>query len=106
MQEETLPAKKDQFQVIEELAGLNYTPEEIAMYMDIPEKQFMYEFNLPESEIHFHYNRGILIAKAEVDMQTLESAKTGNITASQRLDKIQQRKQFELLKKQMIDGQS
>jgi len=104
MQDEILPAKKDQSQIIEELAGLNYTPEEIAMYLDIPEKEFVGLYNDKGSYVRYHYERGILIARAEVDMQTLESAKSGNITASQRLDKVQQRKQFELLKKQMIDG--
>lgn len=107
MQDETLlPAEKSQNETIEELAGCNYTPEEIAMYLDIPTKEFMHIFNDEGSQFRYHYERGILIAKASVDMETLISAKAGNMTAAQRLDKIQQRKQFEQLKQQMINGES
>ncbi len=98
--------KVEQTEEVEQLAGLNYTPEEIAMYLEIPRDLFMKEFNDKESKIRFHFERGILVARAKVDIETLESAKNGNITAAQRLDKIQQRNQFEFLKQQMINGES
>jgi len=72
-----------QIEDIEKLAGCNYTPEKIALYLGIPETEFMQEFADTESKVYYHFNRGLLIANAEMDMTLLESAKKGNITAYQ-----------------------
>lgn len=72
-----------QIEDIEKLAGCNYSPEKIALFLGVPEDEFLKEFADHESEVYYHFNRGQLIADAEIDMKLLESAKLGNITAYQ-----------------------
>lgn len=98
--------KVEQTEEVEKLAGLNYTPEEIAMYLDVNKNEFLQEFNTANSRVKYHFERGKLIAKAEIDMQSLQSAKGGNITAAQRLDKIRDKANFEFLKQQIINGKT
>lgn len=77
----------EQIKEIESLAGINYSVKQIAMYFDMDQKELQSEFENTESEFRYHYDRGQLIAQAEIDKATLESAKKGNITAQQRYDK-------------------
>lgn len=74
---------KEQLEHIEKLAGCNYAPEKIALYLGVPEDEFMQEFADKNTEIYYHFHRGLLIANAEMDMTLLDSAKKGNITAYQ-----------------------
>jgi hypothetical protein len=73
----------DQIESIVKLAGCNYTPEKIALFLGIPETEFLQEFADQESKVYYHFNRGLLIANAEMDMSLLDAAKKGNITAYQ-----------------------
>lgn len=77
----------EQIKEIESLAGINYSVKQIAMYFDMDQKELQVEFEIPDSEFRYHYDRGQLIAQAEIDKANLESAKKGNITAQQRYDK-------------------
>lgn len=78
---------EEQIEEIESLAGLNYTVKQIAMYLDISPVDIQEEFEDPESEFRYHFDRGQLVAQATIDKANLESAKKGNITAIQRYDK-------------------
>lgn len=77
----------EQLEHIESLAAINYSIRQVAMYLDIPVDTIYLEYRDPHSEFRYHYDRGQLVAQAEIDMSTLESAKKGNITAQQRYDK-------------------
>jgi hypothetical protein len=59
-----------------------------------------------ESDFTYHYDRGRLIAQADIDMKLLESAKGGNITAIQQLQKTQKLKHFENIRNMIADGHS
>ena len=74
---------EEQYQSIEKLAGCNYSPEKIALYLGVTESEFLEDFADKDSLVYYHFNRGLLMANAEMDMQLLESAKKGNITAYQ-----------------------
>lgn len=77
----------EQHKEIEQLAGLNYNIRQMAMYFEIDTDSLSEEFNNPNSMFRYHYDRGQLLAQAEIDKANLESAKKGNITAMQRYDK-------------------
>ncbi len=74
---------EEEYQTIEDMAGLNYLPSEIAVYLDVPKKDFVTVYNNKESLVRYHYDRGKLVATMEVNQKLLENAKAGNITAAQ-----------------------
>jgi predicted DNA-binding protein YlxM (UPF0122 family) len=78
---------QDQLVEIERLSGLNYSLDEIAMYLDVDRIAFFEEFNLPDSQVAYTVQRGKLLSKAQVEQELLKSAKNGNITAIQILEK-------------------
>jgi len=78
---------KEQIEQIEDLAALNFTFKQVAMYLDIPIELFYTLYNEKDSELRYHFDRGQLLAKAHIDMSMLDSAKKGNITAQQLYDK-------------------
>jgi|SRR5690606_12339190 hypothetical protein len=82
---------EEEYQTIEDLAGLNYLPSQIAMYLDVDKKDFIKQINNPESTISYHFTRGKLIAEAAVNIKLLENAKSGNITAAQIFQKESRR---------------
>lgn len=96
----------DQIKTIEILAGNQFSPEQIAMIMKLPREEFISSCDIDERDpdyqpgnIKYHYDRGVLMAKAEVDKGTLKRAKDGNQTSIQQFkkdvwqQKIEQEKQ-------------
>lgn len=77
----------EQIKDIEDLSAINYSVRKIAMYLDIPAGKIYMEYNNPESEFRYHYDRGKLVAQALIDKANLESAKKGNISAIQQYRK-------------------
>ena len=71
----------EQYKSIEDLAGISYSPKQIALYLDVPLLEFMDDFNDPDSKIRYHFDRGALISQADIDMKTLKQAKDGNVTS-------------------------
>ena len=79
---------KDQLSLIETFGGLNYPPGKIVMILDVDQEQFLEDFNLPDSDpeyksgqIRYHYDRGQVMAQAEIDKGNLQRAKEGNQTS-------------------------
>lgn len=72
---------QEQLEQVENLAPLNYTPEKIAIYLGVNFNEFLEEFNDSESQVHYHYTRGILVAQADADMKLVADARAGNYTA-------------------------
>lgn len=73
----------EELTTIEDLAACNYSPAEIALYLDQPKKEFIAEWNKRESVVRLAYDRGKLVAKFQVNQKQQENAKSGNITAAQ-----------------------
>lgn len=79
----------EQIEELEQLAGCNYSPEKIALYLGVDKNEFLQEWNDPESQIRYHYDRGVLLIQAKADMSLSKSASEGNITAHQQYLKNQ-----------------
>jgi len=94
----------EQLQEVEELAGINYGPREIAKYLDIPENGFLKAWAEPGSVINKAYHKGQLMAQAQIDLKLQESAKTGNLTAAQQWQKIKDARDFENVKTKLLEG--
>lgn len=94
----------EQFKELEDLAALNYTIRQIAMYFDINPMEMYKDFNDPESKIKYHYDRGQLVAQAQIDLANLKSAKTGNITAIERYDKKTKSVKYQQAKERIFKG--
>lgn len=77
------------FDEYEKLAAIGYTPKQIAMYYNIPQNDFLWNFDLVGSPLKYHYQRGQLIQQAKEGLSMTASAETGeNVTQAQRLDKL------------------
>lgn len=85
----------EQIQQIETLSGLNYSIAEIAMCLGVDEIEFLYESELPGSKLKYHINRGKLLIRGQVDIELVNSAKNGNITAIQTLEKKKRREELD-----------
>jgi ABC-type uncharacterized transport system ATPase subunit len=96
----------EQIEEIESLAGINYTIKQMAMYFNIPVKDLQREFENKDSEFRFHYDRGQLVSQATIDMKVYESAKGGNTTAQQQIEKIRAARKFENIRDQLLYGNS
>ena len=94
----------DQLKIVEQLAGINYTVRQIAIYFDISVNKLYREFRDKKSTFRYHYDRGKLISQADIDMNLQASAKGGNLTAQQQLEKIKSARHFENLRDQLING--
>lgn len=92
----------EQIEEIENLAGINYTVRQIAMYLNINCNDLQKEFDDKESKFRYHFDRGCLISQAQIDMQLLKSAKDGNLTANQQFERIRQQRHFENIRDQLI----
>lgn len=90
--------------IIEQLAGCNYGPKQIAMYLELPEKDFLAAWNDSGSKVRFHYDKGRLTADFDVNQKLLHNAKTGNITAAQIFFKNSEAKTAEDLKAKLFNG--
>ncbi|MBT0549174.1 hypothetical protein [Riemerella anatipestifer] len=95
----------EEYTQIENLAGAGYGPNKIAMYLDVPYKDFMKEWNKPNSKVRYHYERGILMVDANAGMKLAENAMSGNITAHQQLEKVRRGQLLAELKKKYIYGE-
>lgn len=101
----TLRLADEQLEQIEQLAGAGYAPWQIAMYLDVPKKEFMKDWKNKDSLIRYHYDRGILLVDAQAGMKLAENAMAGNITAHQQLEKIRKGQRLEALKKHYLYGE-
>ncbi|SUV52584.1 hypothetical protein [Bergeyella zoohelcum] len=101
----TLRLADEQLEQIEQLAGAGYAPWQIAMYLDVPKKEFIKDWNNKDSLIRYHYDRGILLVDAQAGMKLAENAMAGNITAHQQLEKIRKGQRLEALKKHYLYGE-
>lgn len=94
---------KIKWEEFEKLAAIGYTPEKIAMYYNVKKIEFMYYFMLIDSELKWHYDRGILYYQAREGMAMVSDADT-NVTQAQRLDKLRSEVNFQKLKDEIIYG--
>jgi hypothetical protein len=68
---------------IEKMAGLCFTPEQIAIVLQVDAEEFRAEYNNTNSQVYLHYQRGSLIHECEVRNSIYQLAKGGSSTAQQ-----------------------
>ncbi len=73
----------EELTAIHDLAGNNYSPEKIALYLDVDKKAFLQTWQNKESLVRQHYDRGQLVAEFNINNKQKQLAESGNITAAQ-----------------------
>ncbi|MEI6061154.1 MAG: hypothetical protein WCR72_10620 [Bacteroidota bacterium] len=92
----------EQIEIIENLAGINYTIRQLAMYLDLSEALLYTEYANKDSLLAYHYDRGKLIASADIDMSLLKDAKNGNLTAAAMFKKSEKATRINNLKNELF----
>ena len=95
---------EDEKEALVELAALGNTPEEIAVFLEVDVERFVSIANNRTSELFRLIVGSRMQAKHEVNSATLTSAKGGNATQTQRLDKVQYAMHFEREKRRIFYG--
>ena len=101
--EDQVHANDESIKKFQDLAGIGYSPIEIAKYYSWNVKEFTQYFYGSEKLLEL-YDSGILQSKAKIALAAIESAQTGNVTQAQRLDKIQRDIEFSTLKNIIVYG--
>jgi len=87
---------------IQKLAGCNYTVRQVAIYFGIDVVELFYEYQNTDSLFYTTFQRGRLIAEADVNMKLLDDAKGGNLTASAQYKKAMKATQLAILKDELF----
>ena len=78
-----LKFSEEEFTSIEDLAGCNYSPEKIALYLQVDKQAFMRLWYDTESSVRVAYEKGKLVSDFNISNKQKELAEAGNITAAQ-----------------------
>lgn len=73
----------EELTIIEQLSGCNYSPEKIALYLDMDKREFLKEWRTLNSLVRTSYDRGKLVSSFSINNKQKENAESGNITAAQ-----------------------
>ncbi|MBO2546102.1 hypothetical protein J0871_16925 [Salegentibacter sp. BDJ18] len=101
---ENLRLSQEELEELEDYAGCNYSPQQIAKVMDFDKAAFMKAWLNHEHLIRHHYDKGKLQAAFEINQKALETAKAGNQTAMQIWQKNADAQHVENLKEQILFG--
>lgn len=89
----------EELQQVEEFAGLCFSPEQIAIILERDEDNFLEEFKKKKSDLRKAYNKGSLMHEAQVRKSIFELAKSGSSSAQQDYIKLLNKRDTELIKK-------
>lgn len=78
-----LKFSEEEMTAIHDLAACNYSPEKIALYLDVDKKSFLQTWYNKESLVRMAYEQGKLVAEFNINNKQKELAVAGNITAAQ-----------------------
>ncbi|WP_116787630.1 hypothetical protein [Flavobacterium psychrotrophum] len=95
----------DELKMVEDLAGANYSPEKIALYLQVEKTAFLKEWYQLGSDVRQAYDRGRLVAEFSINQKQLELAKSGNITAAQVYFKEAERLRVEEIRNRILFGE-
>lgn len=93
---------EEHYQKIEDMAALNYTFRQIAMYFDIALQEVLNRYANEESQFHYHYERGKLLKSIDVDSELLKKAIEGNLTAISLVKKAEKATRLNNLKSELF----
>jgi hypothetical protein len=95
---------EEEISIIEDLAGLQYSWREIAVYLGVNTTAFKNIWLDPDSMIRQAYDRGRLIADTDVKLQVQKMAVTGNATQIQIYENMREYRRIEDIKERTIYG--
>lgn len=99
-----LQFSEDEYTAIHDLAGCNYSPEKIALYLDVDKKAFLDVWYQKESEVRKAYERGKLVSDFNISNKQKELAEAGNITAAQIFIGLREVTEVERIRDQILYG--
>lgn len=99
-----LKLSEEEMTAIHDLAGCNYSPEKIALYLDVDKKPFMQLWYQKESEVRMAYERGKLVSEFNINNKQKELANAGNITAAQIFLKESQQNEVNNIRNRILFG--
>lgn len=91
----------EQREDIQRMAALGYSPKEIAIYIGIDAASFTADAYIEGTTINGLIRQGILVSKANPEIQLHKQAEEGNIIAIQQLEKVNRRRTFEIIVEQI-----
>lgn len=104
MQRLELKFSEEEYTSIHDLAGCNYSPEKIALYLDVDKKAFLELWYQKESLVRQAYERGKLVADFNISNKQKELAEKGNITAAQIFIGLRKDTEVETIRNQCLFG--
>ena len=99
-----LKFSEEEMTSIHDLAGCNYSPEKIALYLDVDKKAFLELWYQKESEVRKSYERGKLVSEFNINNKQKELAEAGNITAAQIFLKEAERTEVNNIRNRILFG--
>jgi len=92
-------------QTIERLSAVNYSYDEMAIYLGMKKSAFRIEANTVDSVIWTAIQKGKLLAEFEINDKLSQNARSGNITAAQIVQKVKDQKHVENLRATIFYGE-
>ncbi len=99
-----LKFSEEEMTAVHDLAGCNYSPEKIALYLDVDKKAFLQLWYQKESEVRQAYERGKLVADFNISNKQKELAEKGNITAAQIFISLRKDTEVETIRNRILFG--
>lgn len=99
-----LQFSEEEYTSIHDLAGCNYSPEKIALYLDVDKKAFLELWYQKESAVRMAYERGKLVSDFNISNKQKELAEAGNITAAQIFIGLREVTEVERIRDQILYG--
>ena len=96
---------QEELDTIQGLAGLNYTPLQMATYLEVEPVRFLKALKVANSIISFNINKGKLEAEFQVNEKLLQNAKSGNLTAVMMFNNARDRNDIESIKRRILYGE-
>lgn len=87
---------------LEMMGAINYSIKRVALYLGFTFNEVVKEYQDEESDLRYHYERGQLIAQADIDTEVMKSAKDGNLTATQIYKRSEKQNRLNNLKNELF----
>ncbi len=87
---------------IERMGAINYSLKHVALFLGFDQEAVIKEYQDEESDLRYHYERGQLMAQADIDTEIMKSAKDGNLTATQIYKKSEKQNRLNNLKHELF----
>ena len=95
---------EEQYLEVETLSGAGWNFYQLSLYFGMPNQWFYDEYSKAESQLRYHYDRGLILKQAERDLTLSESAKAGSASAVSDIEKLLQKRKMELFKEKLLGG--